>query len=243
MKKRWIPNRFQKILIKQENINNNKRKLFYSSFVKKGDLCFDVGANMGNSVKPLLEMGAKVIAIEPQENCYKFLDYRFGNQIEIVKKGLGEKEEIRNLYVSIYDVISSFSQEWISSVKKSRFKIHTWDKVVRVEMTTLDKLIEKYGNPNFIKIDVEGFELEVLKGLNHSIDMISFEYTIPEQTATAIGCIQQIENNDCKIKCNYSIGESMEFALHDWIPADEMKKHVISDEFRLTGFGDIYVKI
>ena len=112
---------------------------------------------MGNRITPLLNLGAKVVAVEPQEKCYKFLAKKFGKRIKIVTQGLGENEGIKNFHISNASTISSFSDEWINSVKTTRFKDYRWDKVVKVEMTTLDILIEQYGIPVFIKIDVEGY--------------------------------------------------------------------------------------
>jgi len=109
-------------------------------------------------------------------------------------------------------------------------------------MTTPDKLIERFGLPAFIKIDVEGFETEVLRGLSHPVKMISCEYTVPEQAGKTIDCVESIERNSPQVLCNYSIGESMEFALKDWIPASELKKHLLTREFNATGFGDIYIQ-
>ena len=41
-----------------------KMKSFYSHFIGKGDLCFDVGANLGNRAEVFLALGATVVAIE-----------------------------------------------------------------------------------------------------------------------------------------------------------------------------------
>lgn len=98
-------------------------------------------------------------------------------------------------------------KDWIDAVKQERFKSYTWSAPVKIPITTLDKLIEKYGKPHFIKIDVEGYELEVLKGLTQAINWISFEYTVPEQTQKAIDCILQIQKFNPNIQCNYSIEE------------------------------------
>lgn len=70
-----------------------QRTNFYRQFVKEGDVCFDVGANVGNRVQPLLNIGAKVVAVEPQESCYTILKEKFGNTISIVTKGLGAQED------------------------------------------------------------------------------------------------------------------------------------------------------
>ena len=103
-------------------------------------------------------------------------------------------------------------------------------------------MIVRYGLPKFIKIDVEGYELEVLKGLTYAVDLISFEY-IPEQIHKAIDCISQIEKYNSEIECNFSKGESMEFSLKNWQSATDFKNYILSQEFSSTiGWGDIYVR-
>ena len=205
-------------------------------------MVFDIGANIGNRIRPLLNIGAKVVAVEPQKECQKILKRKFGNKIKIVPMGLGESEGIKDFFVSNAHTISSFSKEWIESVKEDRFKEYTWAKPIIIQITTLDKLIEKYGLPKFIKIDVEGYELEVLKGLTCAVDMVSFEYTVPEQIQRAIDCISQIEKYNSEIECNFSKGESMEFALNNWAKPTDFKNYISTQEFISTGFGDIYVR-
>jgi FkbM family methyltransferase len=237
-----FPSEIQKELVQKEKQEIKRRGDFYALFIAKNELCFDVGANVGNRIGPLLDIGARVVAVEPQEVCYTFLKKKFGKKIAIITKGLGESEGVKSFHLSSGSPMSSFSEEWISAVKDGRFKDYTWDKVEMVEMTTLDKLIEQYGTPAFIKIDVEGYEANVLKGLTHPVKMISFEYTVPEQTEKAITCIEVIQSMNANVECNYSLGESMAFARHEWLPAGEMKKFMLTAEFIDTGFGDVYVR-
>lgn len=218
-----------------------KRKAFFSNFVKPGDLCFDVGANVGNRIQPLLDIGAKLVAVEPQKPCYEFLKWKFGSKISIVTKGLSDSVGVQNFYISDSSVISSFSKEWIDSVKSGRMSKYKWEKVELIEMTTLDNLIAQFGMPAFIKVDVEGYELNVLKGLNKAVKMISFEYTVPEQTDVAVDCIKRILEINKNIKCNFSIGESMDYALDKWLSAEAMIEYIETKEFKDTNFGDIYV--
>ena len=227
---------------KQGKIEIDNRIKFYKKFINTGDLYFDVGANMGNRTRPLLDIGAIVVAVEPQEKCFTFLKIAFGDKIKLVTKGLDAKETLRDFYISSSSVLSSFSDEWVDSVKDGRFKNYKWSKKEKVEMTTVDNLIVEYGRPKFIKIDVEGFELNVLKGLSSAVDIISFEYTVPEQTKALTDCIDQIIMYNKDVELNYSLGESMEFALDRWFSLTEMKQYLSNKEFIDTGFGDIYVK-
>lgn len=226
---------------KQNKSALNKRVAFYGEFLHTGDLYFDIGANLGNRIEPALKLGAKVVAVEPQKECCTFLKKKYGNTIVIINKGVGAREGEQDFFQSETHMISSFSPEWIDAVKKSgRFSDREWQKKGTISLTTLDTLIQQYGRPNFIKIDVEGYEAEVLKGLSQPVNYLSFEYTVPEQQAHVITCIQRISEINAAIECNYSQGESMKWATEQWRTAEEMIHFVQTDEF--TGFGDIYVR-
>ncbi len=228
---------------KEEMKENEKRRLFYSQFIHKGDLCFDVGANTGNRVSPLLQLGAKIIAFEPQGSCIKILKWKFGNKITVVPQALGAKEGSTNLYVSNFSGLSSLSPEWIDSVKDTRFKNFEWSETQNVEVNTLDNAIKTYGIPKFIKIDVEGYEPNVLKGLTSSINLISFEYATPEQTENVIKCVKLIIAINQDVMFNYSVGESMQLTLNNWISGNEMLELVTKQSFIDTDFGDVYAKM
>jgi len=227
----------------KENAELVNRADFYSGFVGKGELCFDVGANVGNRVGPLLAIGAKVVAVEPQQHCYTVLKNKYHDRIELVTDGLGEREDTKDFYVSNAHTISSFSEEFVASVKDGRFKEYTWNTPIPVKITTLDALIKKYGRPAFVKIDVEGYELEVLKGLSVPIKMISFEYMVPEQTDKIVACIERIGSNGGNVEYNYCIGETMAFILDNWLTLAEMKEYVWEEQFTDTQFGDVYCRL
>ena len=65
-----------------------------------------------------------------------------------------------------------------------------WTRTLRVPVTTLDALIGKYGAPAFIKIDVEGHEPAVLRGLHRPVPYVSFEVNLPEFRSEGEECIE-----------------------------------------------------
>jgi FkbM family methyltransferase len=219
---------------------NSGKHSFYSQFIKKNDLCFDVGANVGNRVDVFLDLGCTVVAIEPQKACLAHLKKKYAGQsrVVLVEKALDAQEGVNDLFICNADAISSMSKEWINTVKKDRYKHFKWNDVEKVETTTLDALIALYGLPALCKIDVEGYEINVLKGLSHRIPCISFEYS-PERLGPAKDCINHLANLGQAV-FNYSIGETMQLVLKEWVPANNMLD--IIDSLKEAHSGDIYVK-
>lgn len=224
-----------------EKFNEQKRYNFYSVLIKKNNLCFDIGANYGNRSEIFLKLGAKVVAFEPQPKPLKFLKRKFKDTINIEDMALGSKAGKSNLFLSSASTLTSMSEEWINKVKTSRFNKANWNKKIEVEVTTLDKMIDKYGKPDFCKIDVEGFEFEVIQGLTQPIGTISFEFTIPEFVDKAIDCINYL-NKLGQIICNYSSGETLIFALKEWLDPNEFITLFKTLPEKGIVDGDIYIK-
>ncbi len=217
-----------------------KSKEFYSQFIKPSSLCFDVGANLGNRTYIFEKLGAKVVAIEPQNFCRNVLEKLFANNksITIVSKALGE--QVGTGQISICDeanVVSSMSDRWM---KEGRFsKAYHWNTFQKIEITTLDKLIEEFGVPDFCKIDVEGFEKNVLRGLSYKIKALSFEFT-KELFTDSVECLDILEKIS-DFEANYSLGESMMLVLNKWVKKNEIIK-IISDIDDHELWGDIYIR-
>lgn len=157
----------------------NTLSRFYSHFISKESLCFDIGANVGDVTEIFLALGARVISVEPQTVCLRALQRRYGTNpnVSIVGKAVAEEPGNTELYVCEYNSgISTMSPRW---VKQSRYAgLFKWNKTVSIETVTLDSLIDSYGLPQFCKIDVEGFERQVLSGLTHCIPFVSFEFRV-----------------------------------------------------------------
>jgi hypothetical protein len=73
----------------------------YGQFVSPGDLCFDVGANIGHKTEVLLSLGASVVAFEPQPDCVRELKARCGQRgLTAITAAVGSKSGRLPLYVS-----------------------------------------------------------------------------------------------------------------------------------------------
>ena len=159
---------------------NRRWRDFYGQFIRPGDLCFDVGAHVGNRTGALVSIGARVVAVEPQRICQPILRRLYGRNPNIILlyKALGAKVGEGELLVSkAHSTVSSLSGDWVEQVAASAgFSQVSWDGVEKVEITTLDTLIETYGMPRYCKLDVEGYEYQVFLGLSQAIPFMSFEY-------------------------------------------------------------------
>ncbi len=228
---RWLPGR-------RRTLTN-----FYSQFIKPGDICFDLGAHVGSRTRVWSDLGAKVIAFEPQNLFFQYLRKEFANNSMVVieKKAIGNHNGKVKLMVSDKTpTVSTVDPQWISDVKvDKRFSKIDWNRKENVVMITLDKAISQYGMPTFIKIDVEGFEEDVISGLSTKVPCVSFEY-IPVTKDRAIRCIQHLERLD-RYCYNWSQTESMHLESSQWLSAKLMIS-ILSKLKIADRSGDIYAK-
>ena len=206
-------------------------------YLAPGDRVFDIGAHLGGKSGHLLDAEIEVVMVEPQPFCVQELLKQFNNvsQAHIVPMGVGKKCGSLKLSVnSNSPTISTFAPHW----KTGRFKQSLWDSEVVVEITTLDCLIERFGQPRYIKVDVEGFEFEALNGLTKKAGIISFEFT-SEFLVNAHQCVQYLRGLGYS-KFNFSVGESPAFYLDRWHDPEGMFKVLRGVAENTLAWGDIY---
>lgn len=220
---------------------DQKRLDFYRQFVTSGDVVFDVGANLGNRAKIFHKLGANVIAIEPQTTCADYLQSVFDNKtnFQLVRVALGSSPGEAEMSICSTHQMSSLADNWLQAVKQSgRFGKERWVAMERVAIDTLDNLIAQFGRPSFVKVDVEGFEEQVLAGLSAPVSAISLEFT-PEFMEGTLRCIDYL----CAMgnpTFQLSMGESMELAGSEWVGAEKIKQML--SRVPSKSFGDLYAR-
>lgn len=224
----------------------NKKRLinFYKDYVKAGDLCFDIGAHLGNRTNAWSAMGAKVVAVEPQPQCLAYLNKKFGtdSQVTILPKAVGEESGFADLYISqLTPTISTLAnKDWRQKMDDATsFKVN-WEETMEVEVVTLDQLITEYGMPDFCKIDVEDFEIQVLRGLTQPLPSLSLEYFVPT-LERIYECIERLETLG-KYEYNWSFGESQVLNSDHWLSAKEMTT-IFDGYTKGDRSGDIYARL
>jgi FkbM family methyltransferase len=227
--------------IKKWSIQDKKRLSFYKNLIPENALVFDIGANLGNRTKVFSKFCSKVIAVEPQSYCFNILSEVFSqdSNVTLVNFAIGNEQSKGEMYISKEHTISSMSKDWLRKVSESKRFRDEWHETITVNTKTLDYLISTYGVPDFIKIDVEGYELNIIKGLNMSVDLLSFEYTLPEMVDDAIHIIKRLESMSNHI---YQLvkGEDHEFYFNEWISRAELESFLLDN--KCLDFGDIYAK-
>jgi len=223
---------YQSLFDRGAVLRRKRRREFYSSFIHPGDLVFDVGANLGNYAEALCGVGATVVAIEPDPRNVKILRKRLkGDCVRIEQCALGKNEGTAELRIaSDRDDVSTLSDQWAENTKAH------WQGTVQVQVRTLDSLANHYGIPKYVKVDAEGYDAEVLRGMSFRPQMVSFEF-LSVDLRIARECIQLLR----EWSFNFVIEERSRFELNHWVNGDE----ILTVLSALSGgvlYGDVFAR-
>jgi FkbM family methyltransferase len=221
--------------------NHRTRSEFYRQFVKPGSLVFDIGANVGHYTLLFHALGARVVVVEPQSGLVAGLRRRFRGRrnINFVPTALGRTASTATLHktADLSEVASLRSDIG----ERSRFAAdHPFSATETVPVTTLDSLLAQFGTPDFSKIDVEGYEDEVLSGLSRPLPALSFEFNreFEEVSARCVSRLMALAD----YRFNYVLGEATALASPTWVTADALFAELKANPDPFL-WGDIYARV
>lgn len=220
---------------------NQQRELqadidFYRSLLPPGALCFDVGANVGEKSEALLGAGARVVAFEPNPMVVPELQARCAHDRNwsLVPAGVGRESAVAPFYARTAHINSGFVE---GGEVEATFN---------APVVTLDAAIRRFGAPAFCKIDVEGWEVEVLQGLSQPIPLVSFEFQLGDYGIRKTqDCLRELAKFG-PARANITPAEVLRFHLPTWMSLTDMLAWFPGDlKKTLPGdyYGDIFVQL
>jgi FkbM family methyltransferase len=216
----------------------------YAQFARAGDLVFDVGAHAGNRTRAFAALGCRVIALEPQPDFARILRLIFARSpnVQVLEIGASERDGRVKLAVSDrFPTVTTLDEPWRAiRSREAGFAAVAWNRAIEIETATLDTLIGRFGVPKFVKMDVEGSELRVLRGLTQALPALSFEY-LPTALPEARACLARV----CELgsyRFNLSVGESYRLISERWLGADEASAALSAAHVQRRA-GDVYCRL
>jgi FkbM family methyltransferase len=234
-------------LLVYHGIPGRQRRLrrLYVRFVRSGDLAFDIGAHAGNRVRALLALGCRVVAVEPQPDFARLLDTLFGarrRDVHVVRAAVGADTGRAWLETSDRDpTLATTRPAWRAARQAEPGFAHVrWNRRLEVDLVTLDWLIARFGQPAFVKIDVEGAEAAALAGLSRPVPALSFEY-LPGALDEVAACVVRLEALG-PYRFNWSVGETHRLSSPTWVSGTALLDGLTTPAARRRS-GDVYAAL
>lgn len=237
---------YQKIRFPKEFRKRQEEPNFYKKFLNrhpsKNKLIFDVGANRGHKSAVFSKLSKRVIAFEPSKKLFDHLQWRFRDtNVIVLNCALGsEVSEAEMFLVENNEAYNSLKRKHIETTTNSR-GIANLETVKRekIKVQVLESFIGEFGVPKYIKIDVEGYEYEVLNGLKTSVPLLSFEANLPEFCSETIKSMEYLD----KLSAGnyvYNFANDNFFLLEKFLAKDAAIEFIKTTKLR---YLEIYVSL
>ena len=213
----------------------------YQHFLGPGRLAFDVGSHVGDRIGSFRRCGARVVALEPQPLCARVIREVHGEDagVTLVEAACGPAPGRLTLHInSANPTVTTASADFVKAADGAGgWEGQVWDRTIEVPVTTLDELVARYGRPDFVKIDVEGFEADVLAGLSQPLPALSFEFTTI-QREVAYACLDRLAALGA-YRFDIALGESQRLHFGRGVSKAAMAGHIRSLPHSANS-GDVY---
>jgi FkbM family methyltransferase len=205
---------------------------YYREFVRPGDLVFDIGAHTGARTDVFLALGARVVAVEPQEKYAAQITPRA--VVETIALG-ATRGTATLMRADGAPELATVSTSWVQSIHE-RFPEHPYTDAIEVPMETLDDLIDRHGIPSFCKIDAEGHDAEVIRGLSTPLRALQCEFASEsaEVPAEAIRLLSDLGDY------SFSLSHGSAMRHSDWMTAERTLD--VLDGLARGGWGDLLAR-
>jgi FkbM family methyltransferase len=164
-------------------------------------------------------------------------------RIEVRAEAVGASPGVARIAISArHPTVSTLSDAWRASLARDNrgFAGVRWDSATEVTVVTLDDLIRSHGMPSFCKIDVEGYEAEVLSGLSALVPALSFEF-VAGQLDVAAACVRRLRQLGA-YRFNVVLGEQRTFAFDSWIDTGAIEAWLVAGAAGAAS-GDVYARL
>lgn len=213
----------------------------YGSFVQPGQLAFDIGSHVGDRIGSFRRLGARVVALEPQPLCVRVIRaiYNADGAVRLLEAACGPQPGSLTLHINSRNpTVTTASTEFVRAADGAGgWEGQVWDQAINVPVTTLDALVAEHGTPAFVKVDVEGFEADVLAGLSRALPALSFEFTTIQRDV-AVRCLDHLMGLG-DYRFDVALGETQQLTFKRWLTATEMQLHIEGLPHEANS-GDVY---
>jgi FkbM family methyltransferase len=209
---------------------------FFGQFIAPGALVFDVGANVGALTDVFLRLGARVVAVEPNPELAAAIERRYAmDRLTVLPAAAGAQRGTASMRIGKYHGHSTLSDSWAAA------NPDRWTETIDVEVTTMDALAAAHGAPDFVKLDVEGYELQALLGMSRPAAALSLEYQCADLQPTH-ACVRRLEELE-RYVYNWTGPEGLHLLHPVWTDAETAMERLEQIAGSAPGsYGDLYAR-
>ncbi len=219
----------------------------FSEVCSENRLVFDVGANTGDKVEAFRALDLNICAFEPDPGGFAALQTRYRRDTHVTLVNAAVSTQAGQAMFHQYRPQSAYntlSTQWKEELENSGALSNDPEKnlfssSLLVDTVDLDEAITRYGTPFFIKIDVEGHELEVLQGLHsQGWELLSFEANLPTFLKPTLEAIRLIQTRFPQAQFHLT-GGHLQFNPENWLSAEQASEFLST---QTPAYTEIFVR-